>query len=133
MVGFVGETEEDFKASVDFCDRIGFAKTHVFPYSRRKGTQADRMDGHIPEKVKHRRADIMIAHTLEQQRRFMQSQVGLIEPVLFETRAKDGLSEGYTMNYTKVRVNDPEVLSGTIVNVRVTEAFDDYCVGEVVR
>ena len=133
MVGFVGETDEDFEASVAFCDAIGFAKTHVFPYSRRKGTAADRMEGHIVEHLKHERADIMIAHTLEQQRRFMQSQIGLIMPVLFETRAKDGCFEGYTMNYTKVRVKDDAIFPGEIVPVRLTEAFDDYCVGLVVR
>ena len=131
MVGFVGESEEDFHSSVSFCDRIGFAKTHVFPYSRRKGTAADRMDGHIDEHIKHERADIMIAHTLDQQRRFMQSQVGLTEPVLFETLSKDGLMEGYTKNYTKVRVNHKSIRSGEIVDVHITEAFDDYCIGEI--
>lgn len=131
MVGFVGESEEDFDASVSFCDRIGFAKTHVFPYSRRKGTAADRMDGHIDEHIKHERADIMIAHTLDQQRRFMQSQVGLTEPVLFETLSKGGLMEGYTKNYTKVRVNNKSIRSGEIVDVHITEAFDDYCIGEL--
>ena len=131
MVGFVGESEEDFNASVSFTDEIGFAKTHVFPYSRRKGTAADKMDGHIDEHIKHERADIMIAHTLEQQRRFMQSQVGLIEPVLFETRSKDGMMEGYTKNYTKVRVKDDRIISGEIYDVKLTEAYDDYCVGEI--
>lgn len=131
MVGFVGESEEDFNASVSFTDEIGFAKTHVFPYSRRKGTAADKMDGHIDEHLKHERADIMIAHTLEQQRRFMQSQVGLTEPVLFETRSKDGMMEGYTKNYTKVRVKDDRIFSGEIYDVKLTEAYDDYCVGEI--
>ncbi len=131
MVGFVGESEEDFNASVSFTDEIGFAKTHVFPYSRRKGTAADKMDGHIDEHIKHERADIMIAHTLEQQRRFMQSQVGLTEPVLFETRSKDGMMEGFTKNYTKVRVKDDRIISGEIYDVKLTEAYDDYCVGEI--
>ena len=132
MVGFVGESEEDFTTSVSFTDAIGFAKTHVFPYSRRKGTVADRMDGHIDEHLKHERANIMIAHTLEQQRRFMLSQVGLTEPVLFETRSTDGMSEGYTKNYTKVRVKDDRVLSGEIYDVKITKAYDDYCVGELI-
>lgn len=131
MVGFVGESEEDFNASVSFTDEIGFAKTHVFPYSRRKGTAADKMDGHIDEHLKHERADTMIAHTLEQQRRFMQSQVGLIEPVLFETCSKDGMMEGYTKNYTKVRIKDDRIISGEIYDVKLTEAYDDYCVGEI--
>ena len=133
MVGFVGETEEDFNSSVAFCDQIGFAKTHVFPYSRRKGTLADKLDGHIDEKIKHERADIMIAHTLEEQKRFMQSQVGLTESVLFESKTKDGSMEGYTKNYTKIKVQDDSVRSGDLADVYITEAHDDYCVGEVVR
>lgn len=133
MVGFVGESEEDFEASVRFCDQIGFAKTHVFPYSRRKGTVADQMDGHVDEHIKHLRADVMISHTLEQQRRFMHSQVGRTMPVLFESKSKDGFSEGYTMNYTKIRVKDDTVSAGEMIPVLVKEAFDDYCVGEVVR
>ncbi|WP_316631746.1 tRNA (N(6)-L-threonylcarbamoyladenosine(37)-C(2))-methylthiotransferase MtaB [uncultured Ruminococcus sp.] len=132
MVGFVGESEEDFNTSVSFTDAIGFAKTHVFPYSRRKGTAADKMDGHIDEHVKHERANIMIAHTLEQQRRFMQSQIGLTEPVLFETCSKDGMMEGYTKNYTKVRVKDYRILSGEIYDIKLTEAYDDYCIGVLV-
>ncbi len=131
MVGFVGETEEDFYDSVRFCDTIGFAKTHVFPYSRRKGTAADRMEGHIDERIKHERADIMIEHTLNEQRSFMQSQIDRVMPVLFETKAKDGSFEGYTMNYTKIKVYDDRISGGEILNVRVIEAFDDYCVGEL--
>ena len=129
MVGFVGEKDEDFSDSVAFCDRIGFAKVHVFPYSRREGTAADKMDGHIDERVKRHRAEVMIAHTLEEQRRFMRSQVGLTEPVLFETKSSDGYMEGYTPNYTKVRVEDDRLVSGSIYDIRITEAFDDYCVG----
>ena len=133
MVGFVGETEEDFRASVDFCDEIGFARTHVFPYSRRKGTAADKMDGHIDEREKRRRAEIMIEHTVAEQRAFMQSQIGLTMPVLFETVDKQGYFEGYTPNYTKVKVKDDTLRGGESFDVKITEAFDDYCVGEVVR
>lgn len=133
MVGFVGETDEDFEVSVSFCEKIGFAKTHVFPYSRRKGTAADKMDGHLPERVKHERAEIMIERTLACQRKFMESQVGLIQPVLFETMAKDGSFEGFTMNYTKVKVKDDSIKGGEIIDVKLTEAFEDYCVGELVR
>ena len=133
MVGFVGESEEDFKESVDFCDRIGFARTHVFPYSRRKGTAADKMDGHLPEHIKHERASVMIAHTMAEESRFLSSQVGLVQKVLFETTDRHGYHEGYTMNYTKVKVKDDDITDGRIYPVRLTEARDDHCVGELVR
>ena len=133
MVGFVGESEEDFRASVDFCDEIGFARTHVFPYSRRKGTAADKMDGHIDEREKRSRAEIMIEHTTAEMRSFMRSQVGLTMPVLFETTDKQGYFEGYTPNYTKVKVRDDSLCCGEVADVKLTEAFDDYCEGVVVR
>lgn len=133
MVGFVGESDEDFETSVAFCDSIGFSRTHVFPYSRRKGTAADKMDGHIDERVKHKRAEIMIEHTLSEQRKFMNSQVGRVMPVLFETVDKNGYFEGYTPNYTKVKVKDDTIVSGEVIDIKLTEAYDDYCVGVAVR
>lgn len=133
MVGFVGESEEEFAQSLSFCYEMGFAKTHVFPYSRRKGTVADRMDGHIDEHLKHERADVMIAHMLDAQKRFMQSQIGKRCSVLIEAIDKDGVYEGYTPNYTRVRIRDDSLISGQSVDVLITEAYDDYCVAEVVR
>ena len=132
MVGFVGESEEDFEASVAFCDSIGFARAHVFPYSIRRGTAAERMVGHIDEGEKRRRAEIMIAHTDKKQREFMLSQVGKISDVLIE-QVSDGVAEGYTPNYTKVLVHDDSLTCGDIYPVRITQAFDDHCVGEALR
>ena len=133
MVGFVGESEEEFRQSLSFCYEIGFAKTHVFPYSRRKGTVADRMDGHIDEHIKHERADVMIAHMLDAQRKFMQSQIGKKTTVLAERMDDNGVWEGYSPNYTRVRIKDASLRSGDIYPVVITEACDDYCFGEVVR
>ena len=130
MVGFVGESDEEFEASLAFCERIGFAKAHVFPYSVRKGTAAERMEGHIDEGVKHRRAEIMIARTDESRLAFLNSQVGKSASVLIE-RSTRGASEGYTPNYTKVKIPGSRLLSGETVEVMLTEAQDDYCVGVI--
>lgn len=130
MVGFVGESEEEFAASLAFCDRIGFAKAHVFPYSVRKGTAAERMEGHLDEGLKHRRAEVMIAHTAQKQHEFMLSQVGRTTSVLIES-SSSGFSEGYTPNYTKIKIPRGRFMSGETVEVLITEAFDDYCVGVV--
>ena len=130
MVGFVGESEEEFAQSLNFCERIGFAKAHVFPYSVRKGTAAEKMDGHIDEHIKHLRAEQMIARTAVSQRAFMESQIGRITSVLIE-RSSGGVSEGYAPNYTKIRVPGSVLTSGESVTVKVTGAFDDYCVAEV--
>ena len=133
MVGFVGETHEEFSQSLHFCYEMGFAKTHVFPYSRRKGTAADRMDGHIDEHLKHERADVMIAHMLDAQKRFMQRQIGERTTVLIETNGKDGDSEGYTPNYTRVKISEPTLTVGALYDVLITEAYDDFCRAELVR
>lgn len=132
MVGFAGETEQEFIESLDFVKQVGFSKVHVFPYSRRQGTLADTFDNHIDPKTKESRSKIMIKECDIIRREFLQSQTGLIEPVLIERLRNNEYYEGFTMNYTPVRVYTNEELTGKIINVRITEAYDDYCVGESV-
>jgi threonylcarbamoyladenosine tRNA methylthiotransferase MtaB len=132
MVGFAGETEEDFLASMDFVERIGFAKVHVFPYSVRMGTRAEHMPDHVSPAEKERRAHRMGELTEKCRRAFLQSQVELTEEVLFE-RKRHGYWEGYTKNYTPVHVaSDEAALCGEIRSVRLTKACDDWCEGVLV-
>lgn len=133
MVGFPGETEEEFKESLDFVTNIGFAKVHVFPYSRRSGTVADRMPEQIIKSVKEERAAKMITVTEIKQKEFLVSQIGEVSEVLFERLDKNGMYEGYTRNYTMVSVpNDGIDLQGKICKVKLTEVFDDRCLGVIV-
>ena len=90
MVGFAGESDEEFKKSLSFVKSIGFAKVHIFPYSRRKGTVADRYENQISPDVKKARAAEMAEETAVTTKAFLQSQVGRIEKVLIETRNKNG-------------------------------------------
>lgn len=132
MVGFAGETEEDFKASMDFVKQTGFAKVHVFPYSRRKGTVADKAPNQIAPNIKEQRAKEMGELVAESRAEFLKTQVGLTESVLIE-RLRHGYLEGYTKNYTPVHIiSDNDNLCGQIVNVKITSAEDDYCMGTVV-
>jgi threonylcarbamoyladenosine tRNA methylthiotransferase MtaB len=132
MVGFAGETEEDFLASMDFVERIGFAKVHVFPYSVRKGTRAEHMPDQVSPAEKERRAHRMGELTDRCRRAFLQTQVGLTEEVLFE-RKRHGYWEGYTKNYTPVHVaSDDASLCGEIRPVRLTGVGDDWCDGVLV-
>ncbi len=133
MVGFVSESDEEFSASLKFCTEIGFAKTHVFSYSRRKGTAADKLDGHVDERTKGERSARMIAAMAACEREFLLTQVGRTVNVLFEQQSKDGLIEGYAENYTKVRVRTDRSLLGMICPVILTDAYNNYCVGELVR
>ena len=131
MVGFCGETEEEFAESVEFVRKTGFAKVHVFPYSRRPGTAADRAGGHLSNEIKKQRAELMSKAAEESRRDFLKNQVGRTEKVLLETRRKDGKYEGYTPNYTPVLVSADESLVNTIVNVKITDTDGDTCFGEL--
>ena len=94
MVGFAGETEEEFAASLAFAKEIAFAKVHVFAYSRRPGTRAYDMPGQVANKVKEDRSRQMIAATLATQRDFFAAQVGRVEEVLFEQEREKNVYEG---------------------------------------
>lgn len=131
MVGFPGETEEEFRESLAFCRSIGFAKVHVFAYSRRPGTVADRAPDQVPNAEKERRSHILAEAMEESRLGFMRAQAGRTEGVLFEREITPGVWEGLTANYTPVRVECSRELSGEILSVRITGAEDGYCVGDM--
>jgi len=131
MVGFVGESEEEFKKSLDFSDYIGFSKVHVFSYSRRKGTVADKMPQQVDPKVKNIRSKLMIEHTLKKRKAFLESQVGRVEEVLFEIKNSKGYFEGYTKNYTPVYLKSDDNVIGKIIPIKIIEANNDYCIGVI--
>ena len=131
MVGFAGETEDDFKDSMNFVKQTGFAKVHVFPYSRRKGTVADKAPNQIAPNIKEQRAKEMGELVAKSRAEFLKTQVGMTESVLIE-RLRHGYLEGYTKNYTPVHIiSDNDDLCGQIVNVKITSAEDDFCVGTI--
>lgn len=132
MVGFAGETDEEFAESLAFVEKVGFSKTHVFPYSRRAGTAADKYDNQVDSRTKDSRSKEMIALTDRLRRDFLSTQVGRVESVLIERRRDGGYFEGYTMNYTPVHIYSDKLTNGDIVNVKLTSAEDDFCVGELV-
>lgn len=133
MVGFCGESEEDFLESLEYVKQIGFEKVHVFPYSIRKGTRAEKMDGHIEKSVKEKRSSIMIAECEKIRRNFLASQITKTVSVLFEGKQKDGFQTGYTANYTPVKVKSKSELCGKMINVKITcLAEDDFCIGEII-
>ncbi len=132
MVGFAGETEEEFAASLAFAKEIAFAKVHVFAYSRRPGTRAYDMPGQVANKVKEDRSRQMIAASLATQRDFFAAQVGRVEEVLFEQEREKNVYEGYTRNYTPVRAASAVPLQGQVLPVEITQALEDCCLGRLV-
>ncbi len=131
MVGFAGESNEDFSKSVEFLREIGFARSHVFSYSKRSGTVAAGLEPQVPECEKTRRAAVMHTAAAESEEAFLKTQVGLTEGVLFEQKT-DGFYEGYTENYTRVRVKADRPISGEILSVKITKAEKDFCLGEII-
>lgn len=132
MVGFCGESEEAFEESLRFVKEIGFEKVHVFPYSVRVGTKAEKMDGHLPKAIKEKRAAIMISECEKMRDSFLKSQIGKTVNVLFESKEKDGMILGHTANYTPVKVYGDHELCGKFSNVKITGTGNDCCTGEII-
>ena len=133
MVGFAGESEADFKDSLDFVKEIGFEKVHVFPYSVRRGTRAERLPGHLEQKIKDERCKIMIEETDKIRREFFLKQIGREFSVIAEIRDRNGLYNGYTANYIPVKFGCDDDIDGKTVKIKITAIGDgDYCMGEII-
>ena len=91
MVGFAGETDEEFAESLEFVKTIGFEKVHVFPYSQREGTRAAKFPNQLDRRTKQERAKAMADTANEIRRAFLNSQIGKTVEVLAETKAEDGI------------------------------------------
>lgn len=127
MVGFPGETQEEFCQSLAFAEQIGFAKAHVFAYSPRPGTRAATMPDQVSKAEKEKRSAQMIALTNRTRAEYLAAQIGKEAQVLFETLLSDGCYEGYTETYVPVRMQSTDDLRGKICRVRIHSAEDGWC------
>jgi len=137
IVGFPGETEEMFRNGYRFMERMQFAEMHVFPYSKRTGTPAARMEDQIDEEVKNARVHELIDLSERMQLQYAQPFVGQVLEVIPERVYKEapgsGLIMGYTDNYLQVVFEGPESMIGELVKVKITEAGVNECKGSFVR
>ena len=131
MVGFPGETDEEFKTSVAFLEEICFAESHVFAYSNRKGTKADKLPCQVKRKDKNIRAAQMADAAKRCREKFLVGFLGKEIEVLFEREVENGIYEGHTSNYIKVHVPSDKDISRKFVNVRIDKVFDEYVLGEI--
>lgn len=123
IVGFPGETEEEFEQTRQFLEAVNFYEMHVFPYSRREGTVAAARKDQVPETVKKRRSEILLALAKKQAKAFRESYIGESVEVLFEEQKKiDGVScqVGYTGEYVRAAKKTEENLSGKICAGKLT-------------
>jgi threonylcarbamoyladenosine tRNA methylthiotransferase MtaB len=130
MVGFHDETEEDFIDSLKFVKSIKFEKVHVFPYSQRNGTVASKRGDNVPKQVKEKRAGIMIDETEKIRREYLESLINKNVEVLFENEVEKGIYQGYTKTYLPVRIHSDNNLIGKIIDVKIKDYCDDYCIAE---
>lgn len=130
MVGFPGETEEEFKDSCDTVKKSGFCAMHVFPYSKRKGTVASKMENQIDEGTKKLRSEKMIEIGEKLKIDYYKKYVGKTLPVLFEKRIKDDVYEGHTKNFIFVKAKG-KANEGEIKNVLLNGYSDNFMTGEI--
>ena len=123
IVAFPGETEEEFAQSLDFIQKCGFADMHIFPYSRRPGTPADKMPGQHGNGVKEARSRQAIAVAAQMSKNFRERLIGTEQAVLFE-EMENGFFTGHTPNYVKVYISG-EDLHNQICPVQITEIYQD--------
>ncbi|ERJ00037.1 MULTISPECIES: tRNA (N(6)-L-threonylcarbamoyladenosine(37)-C(2))-methylthiotransferase MtaB [Eubacteriales] len=129
IVGFPGESEEHFLQSLAFVREVGFARVHCFPYSRREGTRAAALPGQLPARVKEERNRRLAAEAERCKAAFLKEQVGRTEEVLLERQRENGSFEGYTKNYTPVRIKGEGLATGQIVLCRLDCCSEEHCLG----
>ena len=130
IVAFPGETEEEFEASLAFIRKCGFADMHIFPYSRRPGTPADKMPMQHPNAVKEDRSRRAIAVAVQLKQAWEEARIGNLQEVLFEET--DGeFAVGHAPNYAKIYARVNKSMHNQLANVRITGRYKDGLLGEI--
>ncbi len=132
IAGFPGETDQDFDECLEFAREMGFLKIHVFPFSSKKGTKAEKMSPQIPKKIKNERAKRLIEISARSTEDFIGSYIGKTLPVLFEERNEDGLFSGYTKNYIHVLAESEEDIQNRILDVEITGIRGESAEGRII-
>lgn len=130
MVGFCGETQEDFEESLEFVKEIAFEKVHVFPYSERNGTAASKRGDDVSKSEKDKRASIMIAETENIRKEYLKGLIGKDCEVLFENEIEKNIYQGYTKSYLPVRKQSDTNLIGKALEVTIADYCDEFCIAE---
>jgi threonylcarbamoyladenosine tRNA methylthiotransferase MtaB len=137
IVGFPGETEEDFQESCQVAEEIGFSHIHTFKYSVRNGTRAQRMPNHVPDKIKTQRSNIIRELGEKHKRIYRSSLIGKTQRVLVEKMDKDGFATGYGEHYVPVRFKaDESTELKSFRDVRLIEleiGEDPFIFAEVIK
>lgn len=131
MVGFAGETEEEFTQSLEFAKNIKFEQAHIFAYSVREGTAAAKFKDQQTRKVKEERSRKMIEATQKTHLEFLEKQIGKEFDVLFERTITAEGTQGHTKNYITVFAKSRENISRELHRVRIISVSGDHCIGKL--
>ena len=131
IVGFPGETDEEFNETVEFIKRVGFSELHVFPYSRRTGTRAYNMPNQVPNIVKSMRVNALISLSNELAHEYVARLYQKEIDVIFETRNEEGYLVGHSSNYIKVKAIGDDSYLGKQAKVRLTDPDYPLARGEI--
>ena len=131
IVGFPGETEEEFQKTLDFIKACAFSSMHIFPYSRRPKTPAYHMKDQVPKAIKKERCRRAASAAGEMKLSFLRSLVGTVQSVLFESE-QDGVSLGHTRSYNLLAVNGDN-LTNLIKKVMVTGVKNGHLFGDLIK
>ena len=132
IVGFPGETNDEFNKTYDFLRDIELSQMHVFKYSPRKGTPAATMENQIDPQIKQFRSDQLISLSKTNFNKFASKFIGSEMDVLFEQNIVDNKYEGLTPNYIRVVVESDKDIQGNILKVKITDVKDEYVEGILV-
>jgi len=136
MVGFPDETEEDFEKSYNFVKNMNFSQAHIFPYSKREGTIAYKMENQVDETIKNERAKKMAAVTGKSHIEFMESHINGVYPVLFEREQSLEFHNGHTPDYLFIKVlkkSCEKSLRNQIFYVKIDKIENDCCIGHIIQ
>ena len=128
IVGFPGETEEDFNKSLNFAKEIAFAKIHVFPYSPKIGTKAAEYPNQISSEIKNLRSKKLITVSNELNKKFLSNYINKEKDVLFERHIGNNIYEGHTTNYITVHAKSEKDISNKILRVKISEIIKEETV-----
>jgi threonylcarbamoyladenosine tRNA methylthiotransferase MtaB len=119
IVGFPGETDEDFKDTYDFINELPVSYLHVFTYSERANTTAIRSTEVIPMETRNKRSKMLHILSEKKKRAFYESQISKSETVLFESDEEDGYMHGFTSNYVKVKTKFDDSMINQLAEIRM--------------
>ena len=131
MVGFTGETDLDFRESLDVLKDIEFLKVHVFPYSIRPGTLAEKFKNPVDKKIKTNRVKEAIDFSEKISKIVLNKFIGCTLDVLYETVNSQGMYEGYTTNYIYVKTASKTDIRGKILPTKINKIQDNFCIGSI--